>query len=86
MFVAAHSQYQNLLTLAEVFLVGLITSAARIRSGGLLLVLLHMDSRWVYCLVESYILLNIAKAWCVFLVDVIFKYNFYGGEECIPPD
>ncbi|MEF7738928.1 CPBP family glutamic-type intramembrane protease, partial [Escherichia coli] len=42
-FVAAHSQYQNLLTLAELFLVGLITSVARIRSGGLLLpVLLHM--------------------------------------------
>ncbi|WP_169782574.1 CPBP family intramembrane glutamic endopeptidase, partial [Escherichia coli] len=43
LFVAAHSQYQNLLTLAELFLVGLITSVARIRSGGLLLpVLLHM--------------------------------------------
>ncbi|UFZ20756.1 hypothetical protein LOS76_23130 (plasmid) [Escherichia coli] len=26
LFVAAHSQYQNLLTLAELFLVGLITS------------------------------------------------------------
>ncbi len=37
--------YQNLLTLAEMFLVGLITSAARIRSGGLLLpVLLHMEA------------------------------------------
>ena len=45
LFVAAHSQYQNLLTLAELFLVGLITSAARIRSGGLLLpVLLHMEA------------------------------------------
>ncbi|MCK2443557.1 hypothetical protein MZD99_24245, partial [Escherichia coli] len=44
-FVAAHSQYQNLLTLAELFLVGLITSVARIRSGGLLLpVLLHMEA------------------------------------------
>ncbi|ASQ56180.1 MULTISPECIES: CPBP family intramembrane glutamic endopeptidase [Enterobacteriaceae] len=44
LFVAAHSQYQNLLTLAELFLVGLITSVARIRSGGLLLpVLLHME-------------------------------------------
>lgn len=42
--VAAHRQYQNLLTLAELFLVGLITSAARIRSGGLLLVLLHMEA------------------------------------------
>lgn len=43
--LAAHSQYQNLLTLAELFLVGLITSAARIRSGGLLLpVLLHMEA------------------------------------------
>lgn len=40
-----HSQYQNLLTLAELFLVGLITSVARIRSGGLLLpVLLHMEA------------------------------------------
>nr|WP_269217140.1 type II CAAX endopeptidase family protein [Escherichia coli] len=45
LFVAAHSQYQNLLTLAELFLVGLITSVARIRSGGLLLpVLLHMEA------------------------------------------
>jgi membrane protease YdiL (CAAX protease family) len=46
LFVAAHSQYQNLLTPAELFpLVGLITSAARIRSGGLLLpVLLHMEA------------------------------------------
>lgn len=45
LFVAAHSQYKNLLTLAELFLVGLITSAARIRSGGLLLpVLLHMEA------------------------------------------
>ncbi|GCS42673.1 CAAX amino terminal protease family protein [Escherichia coli] len=44
LFVAAHRQYQNLLTLAELFLVGLITSAARIRSGGLLLVLLHMEA------------------------------------------
>lgn len=45
LFVAAHSQYQNLLTLAELFLVGVITSAARIRSGGLLLpVLLHMEA------------------------------------------
>ncbi len=35
----------NLLTLAELFLVGLITSVARIRSGGLLLpVLLHMEA------------------------------------------
>ncbi|MEL8360230.1 CPBP family intramembrane metalloprotease, partial [Escherichia coli] len=43
--VAAQSQYQNLLTLAELFLVGLITSVARIRSGGLLLpVLLHMEA------------------------------------------
>lgn len=31
LFVAAHSQYQNLLTLAELFLVGLITSVARIK-------------------------------------------------------
>ncbi|OSL21058.1 membrane protease, Abi family [Escherichia coli TA255] len=53
LFVAAQSQYQNLLTLAELFLVGLITSVARIRSGGLLLpVLLH------YCLVESYIFIK----------------------------
>ena len=45
LFVAAHSQYKNLLTLAELFLVGVITSAARIRSGGLLLpVLLHMEA------------------------------------------
>nr|WP_269966630.1 CPBP family intramembrane glutamic endopeptidase [Klebsiella pneumoniae]VXR48205.1 CAAX amino terminal protease self- immunity [Klebsiella pneumoniae] len=45
LFVAAHSQYQNLLTTAELFPVGLITSAARIRSGGLLLpVLLHMEA------------------------------------------
>ncbi|CAD5535005.1 CPBP family intramembrane metalloprotease [Escherichia coli] len=46
LFVAVHmQQYQNLLTLAEIFLVGLITSAARIRSGGLLLpVLLHMEA------------------------------------------
>ncbi|EMV3983133.1 CPBP family intramembrane metalloprotease, partial [Escherichia coli] len=45
LFAAAHSQYQNLLTLAEMFLVGMITSAARIRSGGLLLpVLLHMEA------------------------------------------
>ncbi|STB30514.1 putative transfer inhibition protein [Citrobacter koseri] len=29
LFVAAHSQYQNLLTLAELFLVGLITSVAQ---------------------------------------------------------
>lgn len=41
LFVAAHSQYQNLLTLAELFLVGLITSAARIM---LLPVLLHMEA------------------------------------------
>ncbi len=42
---AVHMQYQNLLTPAEMFLVGLITSAARIRSGGLLLpVLLHMEA------------------------------------------
>ncbi|MCZ5658612.1 hypothetical protein O5623_06875 [Escherichia coli] len=33
LFVAAHSQYKNPLTLAELFLVGVITSAARIRSG-----------------------------------------------------
>uniref|UniRef100_UPI001112C985 CPBP family intramembrane glutamic endopeptidase n=1 Tax=Escherichia coli TaxID=562 RepID=UPI001112C985 len=45
LFAAVHMQYQNLLTLAEMFLVGLITSAARIRSGGLLLpVLLHMEA------------------------------------------
>ena len=45
LLVAPHSQYQNLLTLAELFLVGLITSVARIRSGGLLLpVLLHMEA------------------------------------------
>ncbi|HAJ0476925.1 TPA: CPBP family intramembrane metalloprotease [Escherichia coli] len=45
LFAAAHMQYQNLLTLVEMFLVGLITSAARIRSGGLLLpVLLHMEA------------------------------------------
>ncbi len=46
LFVAVHmQQYQNLLTLAEIFLVGLITSAARIRSCGLLLpVLLHMEA------------------------------------------
>ncbi|EGO3764977.1 hypothetical protein HHJ48_25965 (plasmid) [Escherichia coli] len=28
LFIAAHSQYQNLLTPAELFLVGVITSAA----------------------------------------------------------
>lgn len=46
LFVAVHmQQYQNLLTLVGIFLVGLITSAARIRSGGLLLpVLLHMEA------------------------------------------
>ncbi|EBD2439002.1 CPBP family intramembrane metalloprotease [Salmonella enterica] len=45
LFAAVHMQYQNLLTLAEMLLVGLITSAARIRSGGLLLpVLLHMEA------------------------------------------
>ncbi|EGI3956570.1 CPBP family intramembrane metalloprotease [Escherichia coli] len=44
LFAAVHMQYQSLLTLAEIFLVGLITSAARIRSGGLLPVLLHMES------------------------------------------
>ncbi|MGI4536431.1 hypothetical protein ACR2XD_23765, partial [Klebsiella pneumoniae] len=44
-FVFQADPYQNLLTLAEMFLVGLITSAARIRSGGLLLpVLLHMEA------------------------------------------
>lgn len=37
--------FQNLLILAELFLVGLITTVARIRSGGLLLpVLLHMEA------------------------------------------
>ncbi|TXJ59237.1 CPBP family intramembrane metalloprotease (plasmid) [Klebsiella pneumoniae] len=45
LFAAVHMQYQNLLTLAEMFLVGLITSAARIRSGGLLLlVLMYMEA------------------------------------------
>lgn len=46
LFVAVHmQQYQNLLTLVGIFLVGLITSGARIRSGGLLLpVLLHMEA------------------------------------------
>ncbi|EBY5753480.1 CPBP family intramembrane metalloprotease [Salmonella enterica subsp. enterica serovar Give] len=45
LFAAVHMQYQNMLTLAEMFLVGLITSAARIRSGGLLLpILLHMEA------------------------------------------
>ncbi|HHB0552968.1 TPA: CPBP family glutamic-type intramembrane protease [Escherichia coli] len=45
LFVTVHTQYQNLLTLAEIFLAGLITSAARIRNGGLLLpVLLHMEA------------------------------------------
>ncbi len=34
LFVAAHSQYQNLLTLAELFLVGLITSVASIAQNG----------------------------------------------------
>jgi membrane protease YdiL (CAAX protease family) len=44
LFAAVHMQYQNLLTGRNV-LVGLITSAARIRSGGLLLpVLLHMEA------------------------------------------
>ncbi|HII2727305.1 hypothetical protein NMD55_24975 (plasmid) [Escherichia coli] len=43
--MTVHTQYQNLLTLAEIFLAGLITSAARIRNGGLLLpVLLHMEA------------------------------------------
>lgn len=61
LFVAAHSQYQNLLTLAELFLVGLITSVARIRSGGLLLLrycCIWKQPRWVYCLVESYIFIK----------------------------
>ncbi|EDB1533870.1 CPBP family intramembrane metalloprotease, partial [Salmonella enterica] len=57
LFVAAHSQYQNLLTLAELFLVGVITSAAGNRSGGLLLpVLLHMEVTVltrIICLVSS---------------------------------
>ena len=45
LFAAVYMQYQNLLTLAEMFLVRLIASAARIRSGGLLLsVLLHMEA------------------------------------------
>lgn len=45
LFAAVHTQYQNLTTLAEMFLVGMITSIARIRSGGLLLpVLLHMEA------------------------------------------
>jgi membrane protease YdiL (CAAX protease family) len=46
LFAAVHMQYQNLLTPAEMSPgVGLITSAARIRSGGLLLpVLLHMEA------------------------------------------
>lgn len=46
LFVAVHmQQYLNLLTLAEIFLVGLITSAARTRSSGLLLpILLHMEA------------------------------------------
>ncbi len=45
LFAAVHTQYQNVSTLAEMFLVGFITSAARIRSGGLLLpVLLHMEA------------------------------------------
>ncbi len=43
--VGLQTPYKNLLTLAELFLVGLITSAARSRSGGLLLpVLLHMEA------------------------------------------
>lgn len=44
LFVAAHSQYQNLLTLAELFWwVDYISGG--IRSGGLLLpVLLHMEA------------------------------------------
>nr|WP_250114022.1 CPBP family intramembrane glutamic endopeptidase [Escherichia coli] len=60
LFVAAHSQYKNLLTLAELFLVGLITSAARIRSGGLLLpVLLHMEATTLGLLFgESYIFIK----------------------------
>jgi membrane protease YdiL (CAAX protease family) len=45
LFAVVHSQYQNLSTLAEMFLVGIITSIARMRSGGLLLpVLLHMEA------------------------------------------
>ncbi|NCG53669.1 type II CAAX prenyl endopeptidase Rce1 family protein [Serratia fonticola] len=45
LFAVVHSQYQNLSTLAEMFLVGMITSMARMRSGGLLLpVLLHMEA------------------------------------------
>nr|AIF78411.1 hypothetical protein [Escherichia coli] len=39
-------------------------------------------------MVESYIFIKhcALKPGVFFLVDVIFKYNFYGGEECIPPD
>ena len=87
--VAAHCQYQNLLTLAELFLVGLITSAAKIRGGGLLPGIAAYGSNHagftVLLEVIFYQTLRV-KAWCVFLVNVIFKYNFYGGEECIPPD
>ncbi|GHL11463.1 hypothetical protein ECZU22_53620 [Escherichia coli] len=44
LFVAAHSQYQNLLTLAELF-GGVDYISGGIRSGGLLLpVLLHMEA------------------------------------------
>ncbi len=45
LFVAAHSQYQNLLTLAELFPGGVDYISGGIRSGGLLLpVLLHMEA------------------------------------------
>ncbi len=71
--VAAHCQYQNLLTLAELFLVGLITSAAKIRGGGLLLpVLLHMEATTLgllFCWKLYFYQTLRVKAWCVFFSE-----------------
>lgn len=70
-------------------LVGLITSVAgsEVVACCCRYCCIWKQPRWVYCLVESYIFIkHCALKHGVFLVDVIFKYNFYGGEECIPPD
>nr|WP_250147409.1 CPBP family intramembrane glutamic endopeptidase [Escherichia coli] len=57
LFVAAHSQYQNQLTLAELFLVGL-RPGSEVVACYCRYCCIWKQPRWVYCLVESYIFIK----------------------------
>ncbi len=67
----AYAAVSEPLTLAEIFLVGLITSAARIR---------RVACCCRYCCIWK------QPCWAYCWLKVIFKYNFYEGVICIPPD